>query len=60
MPAFVARYANAFAEVVTDAKLDTAAIDRQFCEGGSLRIANMILFLKACSDILNSSRLWRS
>jgi F-type H+-transporting ATPase subunit delta len=29
MPAFVARYAQAFADVVTDAKLDTAAIDRQ-------------------------------
>jgi len=32
MPAFVARYAEAFAEVVTDAKLDTAAIDRQFSD----------------------------
>jgi len=32
MPAFVARYASAFAEVVTDAKLDTAAIDRQFSD----------------------------
>jgi F-type H+-transporting ATPase subunit delta len=32
MPAFVARYANAFADVVTDAKLDTAAIDRQFSD----------------------------
>ncbi|MGB8030654.1 MAG: ATP synthase F1 subunit delta [Terracidiphilus sp.] len=32
MPAFVARYAEAFADVVTDAKLDTAAIDRQFSD----------------------------
>ena len=32
MPAFVARYASAFAEVVTDARLDTAAIDRQFSD----------------------------
>lgn len=32
MPAFVARYANAFAEVVTDSRLDTAAIDRQFSD----------------------------
>jgi len=32
MPAFVARYANAFADVVTDAKLDAAAIDRQFSD----------------------------
>jgi F-type H+-transporting ATPase subunit delta len=29
MPAFVARYASAFLDVVTSAKLDTAAIDRQ-------------------------------
>lgn len=29
MPAFVSRYANAFLEVVTAEKLDTAAIDRQ-------------------------------
>ena len=32
MPAFVARYAEAFADVVTDAKLDTSAIDRQFSD----------------------------
>ncbi|HEY1803865.1 MAG TPA: ATP synthase F1 subunit delta [Terracidiphilus sp.] len=32
MPAFVSRYAEAFADVVTDAKLDTAAIDRQFSD----------------------------
>jgi F-type H+-transporting ATPase subunit delta len=32
MPAFVARYANAFADVVTAAKLDTAAIDRQLSD----------------------------
>lgn len=32
MPAFVARYAEAFADVVTDAKRDTAAIDRQFSD----------------------------
>lgn len=32
MPAFVSRYANAFAEVATDAKLDTAAIDRQLSD----------------------------
>ena len=32
MPAFVARYAEAFTDVVTDAKLDTAAIDRQFSD----------------------------
>ena len=30
MPAFVARYAQAFADVVKDLKLDTAALDRQF------------------------------
>jgi F-type H+-transporting ATPase subunit delta len=30
MAAFVSRYARAFADVVTSAKLDTAAIDRQF------------------------------
>jgi F-type H+-transporting ATPase subunit delta len=32
MPAFVARYATAFADVVTDAKLDTAAIDRRLTD----------------------------
>jgi F-type H+-transporting ATPase subunit delta len=32
MPAFVSRYASAFADVVADAKLDTAAIDRQFSD----------------------------
>jgi F-type H+-transporting ATPase subunit delta len=32
MPAFVARYASAFADVVTDAKLDSAALDRQFSD----------------------------
>ncbi|HUB52271.1 MAG TPA: ATP synthase F1 subunit delta [Terracidiphilus sp.] len=32
MPAFVPRYATAFLEVVTAAKLDTAAIDRQFTD----------------------------
>jgi F-type H+-transporting ATPase subunit delta len=32
MPAFVARYASAFADVVTAAKLDTAAIDRQLTD----------------------------
>ncbi len=32
MPAFVARYAEAFADVVTDAKLETAAIDRRFSD----------------------------
>ena len=32
MAAFVARYASAFADVVSQAKLDTAAIDRQFSD----------------------------
>ena len=32
MSAFAARYAQAFADVVTDAKLDTAAIDGQFSD----------------------------
>ena len=32
MPAFVARYATAFAEVVTDARLDAAAIDNKFSD----------------------------
>lgn len=32
MPAFVARYAEAFADVVTDLKLDTAAIDHRFSD----------------------------
>jgi F-type H+-transporting ATPase subunit delta len=32
MPAFVARYATAFADVVTAARLDTAAIDRQLTD----------------------------
>jgi F-type H+-transporting ATPase subunit delta len=32
MPAFVNRYAQAFAEVVTDRKLDTAVLDRQFSD----------------------------
>jgi F-type H+-transporting ATPase subunit delta len=32
MPAFVSRYARAFADVVTSAKLDTAAIDRQLTD----------------------------
>jgi F-type H+-transporting ATPase subunit delta len=32
MPAFVARYASAFADVVTGLQLDTAAIDRQFSD----------------------------
>ncbi len=32
MPAFVNRYAQAFADVVTDRKLDTAVLDRQFSD----------------------------
>ncbi len=32
MPAFVARYAQAFADVVKDLKLDPAALDRQFAD----------------------------
>ena len=32
MPAFVARYAQAFADVVSDAKLDTAKIDQQLTD----------------------------
>jgi F-type H+-transporting ATPase subunit delta len=32
MPAFIARYASAFADVVTDARLDSAAIDREFSD----------------------------
>ena len=32
MPAFVSRYAGAFADVVAAVKLDTAAIDRQFAD----------------------------
>jgi F-type H+-transporting ATPase subunit delta len=32
MAAFVARYARAFADVVTAEKLDTAAIDRQLTD----------------------------
>jgi F-type H+-transporting ATPase subunit delta len=32
MPAFVARYAQAFADVVEDLKLDSAALDRQFAD----------------------------
>jgi F-type H+-transporting ATPase subunit delta len=32
MPAFVARYASAFADVITAARLDTAAIDRQLTD----------------------------
>lgn len=32
MPAFVARYASAFLDVVTEAKLDTAAIDGQLTD----------------------------
>lgn len=32
MPAFVSRYASAFADVVTDAKLDPAAIDGQLTD----------------------------
>jgi len=32
MPAFVAPYANAFADVLADARLDIAAIDRQFAD----------------------------
>ncbi len=32
MPAFVARYAQAFADVVTGVKLDTAAIDQRFTD----------------------------
>ncbi|HTX41529.1 MAG TPA: ATP synthase F1 subunit delta [Acidobacteriaceae bacterium] len=32
MPAFVSRYATAFLDVVTAAKLDTAAIDRQLAD----------------------------
>ena len=43
MPAFVSRYATAFLEVVTAAKLDMAAIDRQFADflatwGGSAEL----------------------
>ena len=32
MPAFVSHYSRAFADVVTSAKLDTAAIDRQITD----------------------------
>lgn len=32
MSAFVSRYAQAFADVATDLKLDTAALDRQFAD----------------------------
>lgn len=32
MPAFVSQYSRAFADVVTSAKLDTAAIDRQIAD----------------------------
>lgn len=32
MPAFVSRYAGAFADVATDARLDTAALDHQFSD----------------------------
>lgn len=32
MPAFVSHYARAFADVITDAKLDSAAIDRQLTD----------------------------
>src|SRR5579871_3534963 len=32
MPAFVSHYARAFADVVTSAKLDTTAIDRQLTD----------------------------
>lgn len=32
MPAYVARYAQAFADVVDDAKLDAAALSRQFAD----------------------------
>ena len=32
MPAFVARYAQAFADVVKDLKLDSAALDSQFAD----------------------------
>jgi F-type H+-transporting ATPase subunit delta len=32
MAAFVSRYASAFADVVTDAKLDTAALDAEFSD----------------------------
>lgn len=32
MPAFVSRYSQAFADVVTDRKLDTAVLDRQFSD----------------------------
>jgi F-type H+-transporting ATPase subunit delta len=32
MPAFVARYAQAFADVVKDLKLDSAALNRQFAD----------------------------
>lgn len=32
MAAFVSRYANAFADVVTAAKLDTAAVDQKFAD----------------------------
>jgi F-type H+-transporting ATPase subunit delta len=32
MPAFVARYAQAFADVVKDSKLDSAALNRQFVD----------------------------
>ena len=43
MPAFVPRYATAFLEVVTEKKLDTAAIDRQITDflatwGGSAEL----------------------
>jgi F-type H+-transporting ATPase subunit delta len=46
MPAFVARYAQAFADVVEDMKLDTAALDRQFTDflvtwDGSLELRSL-------------------
>ena len=44
MPAFVARYAQAFADVVEDLKLDPDALDHQFADflatwEGSLEVA---------------------
>jgi F-type H+-transporting ATPase subunit delta len=46
MPAFVARYAQAFADVVEDLKLDTAALDHQFTDflatwNGSLELRSL-------------------
>ncbi len=63
MAAFVARYARAFADVVTQEKLDTAALDRQLDDflatwDGSAELREM--FANPAIAACKKCRFWTS